>query len=161
MRTLLLVAVLLTVSACDSLIPGDYGDYGEMTARVTGDLDLNLHGTAAVSQYPDTAYVEVYLNITNDFARQIILTTADTVALRVGRYDLAGGTLSEIEYEVDNRTEQVFTGTSGSMSITSIDDEGDVFGRFEFVGVDPDRQQVTVQGSFRARDRRESFGESQ
>ncbi len=152
MRLLLLLAAL-TIAGCDWL-PGDYGDYGEMEATVRGALSLDLHGTAAVYRYPDTARVEVYLDITNDFARYVTLTTADTVALAVGRYALADGSLSAIEYQVDNRTERTFTGTSGTLTISRIDETGDAFGRFTFVGVDPDGAHVTVEGGFRARDRR-------
>ena len=79
MRLVFLFALLL--AGCDSLVPGDYGDYGGFEATVSGALDLDLHGTAQVYQYPDTSFAELYLDITNDFARYIALTTADTVAL--------------------------------------------------------------------------------
>ncbi len=160
MRIVPLLA-LFALTACDLVRFGDYDDYGDMTATVRGALDLDLHGTALVSQYPDTAFVVVDLNITNDYARDIRLTTADTVALAVGRYTLGDGSLSRIVYQVDNLTERTFTGTSGSMTVTAVDDTGDAFGRFAFSAVDPDGAEVTVEGSFRARDRRRTYGQSE
>ena len=156
MRPVLLFALLL--AGCDSLLPGDYGDF---EATVGGALELDLHGTAQVYQYPDTSFVELYLDITNDFARYITLTTADTVALAVGRYALGDGSLSAIEYQVDNLTERTFAGVSGGMTVSEVDEAGDAFGRFDFVAVDPAGERVTVEGSFRARDRRQEFGRSE
>lgn len=155
MRFLYALPLLLALTACDFL-PGDYNDYGEMTATVTGALDLRLHGTALVTL--DDGRTTLYLDVTNDFARYITITAVDTSALAVGRYALADGTLTAAEYQVDNRTERLFTATETVLVITSVDADGDLRGRFEFAGQDPDGAQVAVVGQFRARDRRDRYG---
>ena len=152
MRPVLVFALALSAVGGCSLLPGDYNDYGDMTATVRGALDLDLHGTAHVSIYSDRPGAVVYLDITNDFARHIFLTTADTVALAVGRYSLADGSLTAIEYEVDNRTERLFVGDEGGMTVRRVDEVGDAFGTFSFEAEDADGERVTVEDEFRARD---------